>query len=277
MGRVAQPGPGGVPGWRVLTAPAAPSIPSRVRTGRPHTGSLRDLVDADKRGAVGAFADALNNGPGCYHRLDFGEGLVVNGIFDIEKYLDRYHLPEDLRGVSVLDVGTASGYFALECATRGAEVTAIDVWDALPIVDVLGPARTGIRYLRRDLYPLDEGFGTYDLVICGSLLLHLPDPLGAVRKLRQACRGRAIISTAATEESATDGRRRCVFVGEQVPGTEYWTYWALSAAALTRMCEVAGFSSVDHVEHFALVPEPGTVPEPGATLGVPHLALTATV
>jgi 2-polyprenyl-3-methyl-5-hydroxy-6-metoxy-1,4-benzoquinol methylase len=238
------------------------------------TGALKDLVDPDKRGAVAALAEELRRGPGCYHRLDFGDGLVVDGIFDIDKYLHRYHLPRDLRGATVLDVGTASGYFALTCAARGAEVTAIDVWDALPVVDVLGAERTGIRYVQRDLYTLDEEFGTFDLVVCGSLLLHLPDPLGAIRKLRQACRGTAIISTAATEDSANDQRRRCVFVGEQVPGTEYWTYWALGASALARMCEVAGFAEVDNVDHFDLMPEPGSMPTPE---GVPHVVLTATV
>lgn len=242
-----------------------------------HTGALRDLLDPEKRAAVAELADILNHGLGSYHRLDFGDGLVINGKFDLEKYLHRYHLPDDLRGFTVLDVGTAWGYFALACAARGAEVTAIDIWETLPIVDILGAERTGIRYLRRDLYTLDDEFGTYDLVICGSLLLHLPDPLGAVVKLRQACRGKAIISTACSEESASDPRPRCVFVGEQVSDTDYWTYWTLSAAALTRMCQVAGFSHVDRVEHFALVPEPGTVPEPGASAGVPHVVLTATV
>jgi SAM-dependent methyltransferase len=242
-----------------------------------YPGALATLVDPDKRDALTAFAGSVNNGGRSYHRLDFGDGLVVNGIFDIQKYLDRYHLPDDLRGVTVLDVGTASGFFALACAARGAEVTALDVWETLPIVDVLGPTRTGIRYVKRDLYTLDDDFGTFDLVICGSLLLHLPDPLGAVRQLRRACRGTAIVSTACDEDSATDSRPLCTFVGEQVPGTDYWTYWALGAAALTRMCHVAGFSRVDSVEHFALIPEPGTIPEPGGSRGVPHVVLTARV
>lgn len=239
-----------------------------------YVGALRGLVDPTRRVAMSQLAAVLNAGPGSYHRLDFGDDMVINGIFDIDKYLHHYHLPLDLSGATVLDVGTATGYFAMACAARGADVTAIDVFGKPPAIGLISRP---IRYVQRDLYFLDDAFGTYDLVICGSLLLHLPDPVGAIRKLRQACRGRAIISTACGEDSATSARRRCVFVGEQVPGTEYWTYWAVNAAALVRMCEVAGFSAVDHVEHFTLVPEPGSMADPGAGRGVDHVALTATV
>ena len=44
-----------------------------------------------------------------------------------------------------------------------------------------------------DLTP--ERVGTYDLVFCASVLLHLTDPLRAMYGIRRVCRDQAIIST----------------------------------------------------------------------------------
>ena len=72
----------------------------------------------------------VNDAGGAYHRCDFGHGLVVHGDYDMTKYLADYELPDDLTDWDVLDIGTASGFFALECARRGGRVTAIDIWEA---------------------------------------------------------------------------------------------------------------------------------------------------
>jgi SAM-dependent methyltransferase len=55
------------------------------------------------------------------------EGLLSNGIYDIDRYLPHYHLDDDYSGKSVLDVGCADGYFSLLLKSRGASrVCAID-------------------------------------------------------------------------------------------------------------------------------------------------------
>lgn len=65
--------------------------------------------------------------PRWYHSVDLGNGIITNGTYDHRPHLDRYGLPADLRGLSVLDVGTADGYFAFESEKRGArEVVALD-------------------------------------------------------------------------------------------------------------------------------------------------------
>ena len=55
----------------------------------------------------------INGAGGTYHRWDFGHGLVMQGDYDMTKYLADYELPDDLEGWNVLDIGTASGFFAL--------------------------------------------------------------------------------------------------------------------------------------------------------------------
>lgn len=188
------------------------------------------------------------------------------------RYLEHYRIPEDLRGQTVLDVGTASGYFALECAARGADVTAVDMWEGTWLDELFELASGSIRYLRKDIYDLDETFGSFDLVICGSLLLHLPDQLGAIRRLRSVARGRAIISTRCIEGSETETLPYCEFHGQRATDGDYWSYWSLNAAALVRMCRVAGFPVLGHTSHFVLRTEPGTVDHV-----VPHVVVSVSV
>ena len=215
----------------------------------------------------------INEQGGSYHRLDLGHGLVIDGDYDMAKYLPYYHLPRALDGMTVLDVGTASGFFAIECARRGAQVTAIDIYgDTCLLVGLSRTFALGIAYISKNIYELDSSFGTFDLVICGSLLLHLPDPVGAIRALHTVTSRRLILSTAAVPGSAKASQPVCYFFGQRAQDGPYWSYWGLSALALERMALAAGFSRVDHVEHFDLRSENGRT-----RFATPHVALSAHV
>ena len=56
-----------------------------------------------------------------YHTIPIGDGLTLDGLYDLRKYAKHYRLPEDLSGKKCLDVGTATGYFAFEMERRGAD------------------------------------------------------------------------------------------------------------------------------------------------------------
>jgi tRNA (mo5U34)-methyltransferase len=62
-----------------------------------------------------------------YHTIDLGGGLLTPGTFDYRASLPNYHFSEDMTGMTVLDVGSATGFFAFEFEKRGAHVVSVEV------------------------------------------------------------------------------------------------------------------------------------------------------
>src|SRR6266852_317503 len=56
-----------------------------------------------------------------YHTIRDRTGAPLwEGQYDLYPLWPRFGIPDDLEGRSVLDIGTASGFFAFECEKRGA-------------------------------------------------------------------------------------------------------------------------------------------------------------
>ena len=62
-----------------------------------------------------------------YHTVDLGDGLVTPGLYDYRQTLSAFPFPENMRGMTVLDVGSATGYFAFEFEKRGARVISVEL------------------------------------------------------------------------------------------------------------------------------------------------------
>lgn len=62
-----------------------------------------------------------------YHTVDLGNGQVTPGIYDYRETLDAFHFPDDMTGMTVLDVGSATGFFAFEFERRGARVVSVEL------------------------------------------------------------------------------------------------------------------------------------------------------
>jgi SAM-dependent methyltransferase len=89
-------------------------------------------------------------------------------------------LPENGRGLKLLDVGCADGYLSRLFAARGFSVTAIDAVapQAQPLPDV-------IRFLETDLdHGLPPVADDFDFVVCADVLEHLRDPEQLLRQVR---------------------------------------------------------------------------------------------
>jgi tRNA (mo5U34)-methyltransferase len=82
-----------------------------------------------------------------YHTIDLGDGLVTPGTHDYRRTIADFAFPEDLRGKQVLDVGSATGFFAFEFERRGASVVSVE----LPSLEALDrfPGQTTEELVRR--------------------------------------------------------------------------------------------------------------------------------
>src|SRR5580692_6755697 len=66
---------------------------------------------------------------GWYHSIELPDGTLIPGHQSIEQLrtrLRQFHIPEDLTGKRVLDIGAWDGWFSFEMERRGASVLAVD-------------------------------------------------------------------------------------------------------------------------------------------------------
>lgn len=211
-----------------------------------------------------------------YHTIDLGGGVVTPGWFDLRPIVDAMPWP-DVAGKRCLDVGTWDGFLAFELERRGAsEVVATDIedhasWDWPAVLrargtehleSLAGPERGGGfaiakealgSSVRRELisvYDLSpERLGTFDVVVCGSLMLHLRDPMGALESIASVCAGRFLSAEQIDLRLSTLHRRTPVAV---VRPDDVLQWWSLNAAAHVRMLEAAGFEAERSTRPYAI-------------------------
>ncbi len=204
-----------------------------------------------------------------YHTLDLAPGLTTPGMFDLRPYVHHYGLPEDLSGQRALDVGTFDGFWAFELERRGAEVVALDVpriqdldWPPRQRPAEDGPRgesfriaaealNSAARWVGTSVYEASPSLlgGPFDLVFCGSILIHLRDPMLALERMASLCRGKLVI---AEEYSRAvewlPGRELVEFRG----ASPHMTWWRPTTRAWRSMIRVAGFEQVRHLGRFRL-------------------------
>jgi 2-polyprenyl-3-methyl-5-hydroxy-6-metoxy-1,4-benzoquinol methylase len=135
-----------------------------------------------------------------YHRIDLRDGRVTPGDRNQALVFDFYrpHLPSDLTGLEVLDLGANAGGLSVEFAARGAQVLAIETRDeylaqAEYVVGVLG-LQDQITLQQADFYDCFD-LGQFDIVCFLGLVYHLRHPQLALDMLGRLCRGTLLASS----------------------------------------------------------------------------------
>jgi tRNA (mo5U34)-methyltransferase len=223
-----------------------------------------------------------------YHTIDIAPGLTTAGWFDLREHVPRYGLPERMDGMRVLDIGTWDGFWAFEMERRGATVVALDVdheqeYDTPPRRRPASPQPIdrgeGLRLVKEirsstvervscNIYDATpERLGTFDLVFCGVVLLHMRDQLLALERFADLCHGRLILA---------EEYDRLVGLAP-FPASRYFAdrdkavvFWLPARKTWRRMVWTAGFEDV--VEHGRFVVE---LRRGRKKLRIPHVAIHA--
>jgi tRNA (mo5U34)-methyltransferase len=126
-----------------------------------------------------------------YHTMELADGVWTRGENDTAEQLNRIGLPQDLTGLTVLDLAASNGFYSFEAERRGASrVLAVDQWahpthslkQFLLAREALG---SQVEYKQADINDVTpDDIGTFDLVFFMGLLYHLENPMLGLRHAR---------------------------------------------------------------------------------------------
>ncbi len=209
---------------------------------------------------------------GWYHTMELAPGFVTDGVFDLRPYVDRYRIPDRLDGMRAIDVGTFNGFWAFELERRGADVVALDVadeeqidWPAHRLPRDAGDAAVGegfrlahellgssVERVETSVYDaFAADLGTFDLVFCGSMVIHLRDQFLAFERMAGLCApGGRLISAEAYDPLVSllpFAAARYRAHRDKSP-----VFWEPGARTWGLMIEAAGFDSVRRVGRFRM-------------------------
>jgi len=206
-----------------------------------------------------------------YHAMELEPGRKTEAMFDLDPFLHEYGLPERLDGKRCLDVGTWDGYWAFEMERRGAaEVVALDLDDEReldypprrrPSTFNETPRGAGFalahsvygssvqRVVRSVYQATPEELGTFDVVFCGSVLVHLRDQLLALERIAGLCSG---LFVSAEEYDRPSSLLPFPVSRYRADRDKDVVFWLPSLRSWRRMMWTAGFERIERYGRFDL-------------------------
>jgi tRNA (mo5U34)-methyltransferase len=191
-----------------------------------------------------------------YHTIDLGQGVVTRGVDNSPERLALLHLPSDLSGRSVLDIGAWDGFFSFEAERRhAARVVATDHYAWHGTGWGTGQGKAGFQFARtvlnsrvedHDLDVLDlspDRIGSFDVVLFLGVLYHLPNPLLALERVASVTRGLLILETVVDMVGVS--RPAAAFYPDRELNNDPTNWWGPNQAAVQGMLRSVGFDRVD--------------------------------
>ena len=137
--------------------------------------------------------------PSWFQRLHLGEDVYTmpqEALSDITWEHLKKLLPENIKGKSVLDIGSNIGFFSYKLKEMGAKrVVAIDTdyfYQAKEVSEIIDG---GVNFKRLDAYKVSTLDEKFDIVLFMGIFYHLPDPFLALKLAASVCKEILIIET----------------------------------------------------------------------------------
>jgi tRNA (mo5U34)-methyltransferase len=177
-------------------------------------------------------------------------------------------------------VGTWDGFWAFEMERRGAEVVAIDLereqdldWPPRRRPAECSGERRGdgfrlakqllasnVERVELSIYHLTaEELGTFDLVFCGSVLVHLRDQLLAMERIAEVCRRTFVSAEAYDRLTGLLPFPASRYLADRDKGV---VFWLPSTRTWRRMLWSAGFDRVERRGRFVMRTADGRIKVP---------------
>ncbi len=190
-----------------------------------------------------------------YHSIDLGHGIVTPGYDPSPSRLPKIRMPDDLTGMTVLDVGAWDGFFSFEAERRDAKrVVSVDSycwsgegWGTKAGFE-LAREVLGSQVEDREIEVLDlspETVGVFDLVLFLGVLYHMRHPLLALERAASVTGKQLILET----HVDLLGLRRpamAFYPGEEL-SRDPSNWWGPNPEAVQAMLKDVGFRRIEIV------------------------------
>lgn len=203
-----------------------------------------------------------------YHTVEFPDGRVRPGAWDLRKHEHKYLGNLDLGGKNIIEYGPASGWLSHFMVNKGANLTVFDLPigkgpDIMPFSGFdLGDTGDGSEsmtklrnswwYLKRlydyraravygDIYNQPTDLGRYEISVFGAILVHLSSPFRALQQAAAITTETMIVTDVIAIPPIPQLPGLMQFGPTEAPqGLVHW--WNYSASALQLMMHRLGFT-----------------------------------
>ncbi len=163
-----------------------------------------------------------------------------------------FHLCRIGLGEKVLEIGSGSGWFSIEMARRGYDITAVDLSEKN--LERISETEPGVKTRVGDAYKLPFEEERFDWIVCNEVLEHLEHPAKALAEWKRFLtpNGRVLITTPYREKIQYT---LCIHCNKKTPIHAHLHSWtkqglkkAFVAAGFRRGCMVTFFNQ--YLSHF---------------------------